>query len=138
MSFGEIENYFQMAGLLGAMVALGQLASTSELIIIQSVGVSRFRILLGLLWFIVPVSLANLAVQEWVTPFTNNYAVNYKAEKINNGNFYISNSRVWEKSANEFIYSSVISTNELGDVIVINFNQDQTSVDNLIIGKKAL
>lgn len=40
----DVETFFPMAALLGALIALGNLASRSELVVMQSAGFSRFKI----------------------------------------------------------------------------------------------
>lgn len=43
----DIEMFFPMAVLLGALIGMGMLASSSELVVMQSSGLSRFQITLS-------------------------------------------------------------------------------------------
>ncbi|WP_222985414.1 LptF/LptG family permease [Psittacicella gerlachiana] len=134
----DINTFFPMAGLLGAMIALGQMASHSELIIIQSVGVSRLRIFLGLLWFIIPFSLLNLAVQQWVAPQAASYGYAMKSAKLNNGNFYTSNQTLWSKANGEFVYAQVGNQANLQDILILQYDETNYAIKKIIIGERAL
>lgn len=137
-SISDIETFFPMAGLLGAMIALGQLASSSELVIMQAVGVSKLRILLGLLWVVIPFSALNLAIQQWISPNFIDFAQNYRTAQINQGNLYFKNSSLWEKSADEFVYVTTKNQTELNKVLAIGFDEQEGKISHLIIGNNAV
>ncbi|RIY34161.1 hypothetical protein CKF54_01645 [Psittacicella hinzii] len=132
----DINTFFPMAGLLGAMIALGQLASNSELIIIQALGVSRLRIFWGLLWFVIPFSLFNMAVQQWVAPQAAAYGYSMKSSKINSGNFYTSNQTLWSKANGEFVYAQVGSNANLEDILVIKYDENNFSLSQVLLSDK--
>lgn len=133
----DINTFFPMAGLLGAMIALGILAGNSELIIIQAVGVSKFRIFIGLLWFIIPFSILNLAIQQWVSPKVTAYAYSMKNSKLNNGNFYTSNQTLWSKASGEFIYAQVTKDSKLGNILVLQYTENNYELKQVMIGQSA-
>ena len=53
----DVETFFPMAALLGALIALGNLASRSELVVMQSAGFSRFKIGLAVMKTALPLVL---------------------------------------------------------------------------------
>ncbi|RIY32596.1 hypothetical protein CJP74_04255 [Psittacicella melopsittaci] len=134
----DINTFFPMAGLLGAMIALGQLAANRELVIIQSVGISRVRIFLGLLWFIIPFSLLNLAVQQWVAPHAASYGYAMKNNKLNNGNFYTSNQSLWSKASGEFVYAQVGNNSNLQDILILQYDENNFEISQVILGRQAV
>ncbi|MFC6276556.1 LptF/LptG family permease [Psittacicella hinzii] len=133
----DINTFFPMAGLLGAMIALGQLAGNSELIIMQSVGVSRLRIFLGLLWFIVPFSLFNLAIQQWVSPQVTSYAYTMKNSKLKNGNFFRQNETLWSKTNGEFIYAKIGANAKLTNIFVLQYDEQTYNLARILISDNA-
>ena len=54
-----------MAALLGALIALGNLASRSELVVMQSAGFSRFKIGLAVMKTALPLVLFTMIIGEW-------------------------------------------------------------------------
>lgn len=135
-SLPDISIYFPMAGLIGCMIALGNLASTRQLIIIQAAGVSRFKILMSFLWFIVPLSAADLAIQQWASPAATSYAQTLKANKQNGGNFFATNQSIWAKAANEFIYARFNFNSTLDQTLIVKLD-NQGQLEELIIGANA-
>lgn len=115
----DINIFFPMAGVLGAMIALGQLSASSELIVMQMVAVSKRRVLLGMLWFVVPFALGNLAIQQWATPVATNYVTALKANKIADGNLFTLDEKVWARTKDEFVVARVLDANHLEDLFII-------------------
>lgn len=106
-----------IAGLMGAVIGLGSLASSSEIIIMRAVGVSLWRIV-G--WVLLPALLLivlSFALSEWVLPYSNQQARQIqkstdKSLKIGEVHGY------WTREANRYIY--VDYANSLGQLKQIN------------------
>lgn len=58
----DIELFFSMAALLGSLVGLGMLASSSELVVMQAAGISKLRIGLSVLKTAVPLMVVVMAL----------------------------------------------------------------------------
>ena len=75
---GRIYEYIPLAALVGSLVAMGSLASSSELIVCRVAGVSLSR----LIWFackpVIWLILASLLITEYVSPLTDQWAQSYK------------------------------------------------------------
>jgi lipopolysaccharide export system permease protein len=70
-------NLYQLlpvSALIGAVVGLGSLASSSELIVMRASGVSLWRIVGWVLRPAVLLMLASLALSEWVVPYASEQA----------------------------------------------------------------
>ena len=70
----DIELFFSMAALLGSLVGLGMLASSSELVVMQAAGISKLRIGLSVLKTAVPLMVVVMALGEWGAPTTQQMA----------------------------------------------------------------
>lgn len=68
----DIETFFPMAALLGALIALGNLASRSELVIMQSAGFSRFKIGIAVMKTALPLVVFTMIIGEWEFHKQNN------------------------------------------------------------------
>lgn len=124
--------YLPMAILIGSIVALGQFASHRELIVIQAAGVSKKHIILSFLWFIIPMGIADLLVQEYVTPNVTSFAQTYKSNKQNAADFYTKDQTIWAKSESEFIYAQADQAINLRHTVVMSFKDNH--LDKVIIG----
>lgn len=69
-----------VAGLIGAVVGLGTLASSSELVVMRAAGVSLWRIVGWVLRPAVLLMVASLALSEWVLPYASEQAQAVRAQ----------------------------------------------------------
>ena len=92
----------------GALIGLGVLASQSELVVIQSAGVSVFRIILSVLKPTLLVMLFSLVLGEYISPPLEQLAQSNRAIQ-QSGTASINPERgTWRKIGNEFIHINAI------------------------------
>lgn len=60
-----------ISALIGAVIGLGSLATSSELIVMRSVGVSLWRIVGWVMRSALLLIILSFALSEWVIPYTN-------------------------------------------------------------------
>lgn len=70
----QLYELLPIAALIGSVVGLGALASSSELVVMRSAGVSLWRIVGWVLRPAVLLMLCSLAMTEWVIPYTSEQA----------------------------------------------------------------
>ena len=102
-----------IAGLIGAVIGLGSLASNSEIIIMRSVGISLWRIVGWVLRPALLLVVMSFALSQWVMPYSNEQAKVIqkqagKSKKI--GEVY----GYWTREGNRYIY--VDYANSLGQL----------------------
>lgn len=106
-----------IAGLMGAVIGLGSLASNSEIIIMRAVGVSLWRIV-G--WVLLPALLLivlSFALSQWVMPYTNQQAKMIR--KSVKQSLQVGEVRgYWTREENRYIY--VDYANSLGQLKQVN------------------
>lgn len=78
----DIDIFFPMAALLGALMGLGALASRSELVVMQASGFTRLQIALSVMKTAVPLVIVAMFIGEWIAPAGEQWARNYRAEKL--------------------------------------------------------
>ncbi|TCV92451.1 LPS export ABC transporter permease LptG [Biostraticola tofi] len=120
----DIEIFFPMAALLGALLGLGSLATRSELVVMQASGFSRLQVAASVMKTAIPLVLLTMAIGEWVAPQGEQMARNYRAQMLYGGSLLSTQNGVWAKDGKDFIFiERVVSDNELAGVNIYHFDQ---------------
>ncbi|OOF56453.1 lipopolysaccharide ABC transporter permease LptG [Rodentibacter genomosp. 2] len=119
----DVETFFPMAVLLGALIALGNLASRSELVVMQSAGFSRFRIGLAVMKTALPLVILTMVIGEWGIPQTEQFARDMRARAISGGSMLSIKNGVWAKDGQRFVFVRSVTDNvKLNDVYIYTFD----------------
>lgn len=120
----DIETFFPMAALLGALIALGNLASRSELVVMQAAGFSRFKIGLAVMKTALPLVLLTMVIGEWGIPQTEQFARDMRARAISGGSMLSVKNGVWAKDGNHFVFVRQVTDDaKLDDIYIYTFNE---------------
>ncbi len=93
----DIDVFFPMAVLLGALMGLGALASRSELVVMQASGFTRLQIALAVMKTAIPLVIVAMFIGEWIAPAGEQWARNYRAEKIVGNSLVVTDEGMWAK-----------------------------------------
>ena len=127
----DVETFFPMAALLGALIALGNLASRSELVVMQSAGFSRFKIGLAVMKTALPLVLFTMIIGEWGIPQTEQFARDMRTRALSGGSMLSVKNGVWAKDGNNFVYVRRIKDDaKLEDIYIYTFD-DQRNLTHL-------
>ncbi|MDT0596023.1 LPS export ABC transporter permease LptG [Glaciecola petra] len=119
----EIELFLPMATLLGALIGMGLLAQSSELVVMQCAGLSRGSITMSAMKSMILVIIALMALGEWVTPESEAKAKQIRTQALSGGSLLSSDSLTWAKDGNDFVsIGDVINQNTLQDVNIYKFD----------------
>ncbi|MBW1213032.1 LPS export ABC transporter permease LptG [Pantoea allii] len=122
----DIEIFFPMAALLGALLGLGTLAQRSELVVMQAAGFTRMQVALSVMKTAIPLVLLTMAIGEFVAPQGEQMARNFRAQQLYGGALVSTQSGLWAKDGNNFIYiERVKGDNEIDGVSIYSFNDDR-------------
>ena len=122
--------YMPFAGLVGGLVGLGSLASTSELVVMRAAGVSLLRltwaVLKPVLWFIAVM----LVFAEYVIPVSDQYAESRRSALLQGGNSALSaKGGVWNREDTLFMhFNSVQANGKLLGVTRYQYDEQQRLV----------
>jgi lipopolysaccharide export system permease protein len=122
----DIEVFFPIAALLGALIGLGILASNSELVVMETAGFSRLRIANSMMKTAIPLVLLTMAVGEWVAPYGEQTARNMRSEKIYGRSLIATHNSIWAKDGNNFVHIARINSDQSIkdiDIYVIDDNK---------------
>lgn len=129
----DIEMFFPMAALLGALIGLGMLAASSELVVMQAAGYSKLNIGVSVLKTAVPLMLMVMVLGEWGAPQAQKLARDSRAMAIAGGEIVSVRNGVWARDGNNFIYiGRVNGENELQGVSIWQFDENKRLNDVLV------
>ncbi|CAM4310478.1 LPS export ABC transporter permease LptG [Pseudoalteromonas ostreae] len=100
---GDLVIFFPMAALIGGLMGLGALASSSELVVMQVAGMSRLQIILSVMKTALFMALCMMALGEWGAPETQLKAKEMRNQAIHGGDVFTAQQGVWAKDGNNFI-----------------------------------
>ncbi|SES70412.1 LPS export ABC transporter permease LptG [Thorsellia anophelis] len=121
----DLEIFFPMAALLGALLGLGSLATRSELVVMQAAGFSKLQVASAVMKTAIILMIMNMAIGEWIAPRSEQFARNYRAEKLYGGDLLSTQGSIWARDNNAFIYiERVESPQKLKGVHIFNFNNE--------------
>lgn len=119
----DIDAFFPIAALLGALMGLGTLAQRSELVVMQAAGFTRLRIALAVMKTAIPLVLFTMAIGEYIAPKSEQFARNYRAQLLSGGSMMSTQSGIWAKDGNSFIYiQRVTGSDTLKGVHIYDFS----------------
>ena len=122
----DIQIFFPMAALLGALLGLGMLAQRSELVVMQASGFTRLQVALAVMKTAIPLVLLTMAIGEWVAPQGEQMARNYRAQQMYGGSLLSTQQGLWAKDGHNFVYIERVKGNdELGGVSIYAFNPER-------------
>jgi lipopolysaccharide export system permease protein len=133
----EIAVFFPMAALIGALIGLGSLASSSELVVMQAAGLSKIRIAGAVLKTAIPMVLVVMVLGEFVAPATDKEAYSMR-DQARSGQEKVSNKYgVWVKDGDAFVsIGRMNSQAELFDVQLYFFDK-QMQLERALLARKA-
>jgi lipopolysaccharide export system permease protein len=132
----DVELFFPMAALLGSLIGLGMLASSSELTVMQAAGYSKLDVGLSVLKTALPLMVMVMLLGEWGAPQAQKAARELRAFTMSGGNIASVRSGVWAKDANDFIFIGRVNDDELNGVNVWRFD-DAKELEQTVFAESA-
>ncbi|OCG69642.1 lipopolysaccharide ABC transporter permease LptG [Gilliamella sp. Occ3-1] len=122
----DLEVFFPMAALLGALIGLGLLASRSELIVMETSGFSRFKIAFAVMKTALPLVLITMAVGEWIAPVSEQTARNMRSEKLYGNSLMAEQGSIWAKDGNDYVFIEHINNdNSISNVYIYSVDKNE-------------
>ncbi|OIN10004.1 LPS export ABC transporter permease LptG [Oceanisphaera psychrotolerans] len=134
----EIVLFFPIAALLGGLIGLGQLASSSELVVMQASGSSRFNIVTSALKTALPLMLIIMLVGEYVVPATKLAADDLRTQSRSNGQVVLSVNGVWAKDGESYINIGQARRDGTLSNITLYYFDDDMRLDRITQAASAL
>ena len=126
----DIETFFPMAALLGALMALGNLASRSELVVMQAAGFSRFKIGMAVMKTALPLVLLTMVIGERGSAQTEQFTRDMRARALSGGSMLSMKNGVWAKDGNNFVFVRRVTDDaKLNDIYIYTFDQQRNLME---------
>ena len=100
-----------MAALIGCLIGLGSLASSSELTIMRAAGVSIARIVWAVMKPMLFLMVAGVLVGEYVAPYAENQAQAARSLAQGSGDAQSAKHGLWHRQGDEFIHINSVQPN---------------------------
>lgn len=123
----DIEVFFPMGALLGGLLGLGALASNSELIVMQAVGLSKLNIVKSAMKTTMIMVAAVIIIGQWIAP-----QLEIKAETIRDDALYgqqtsLAPQAMWLKDGAKFVHvGDAKQTDLLKEVTIYEFSSERS------------
>ncbi|MEZ8825607.1 LPS export ABC transporter permease LptG [Vibrio amylolyticus] len=132
----DIEMFFPMAALLGALIGLGMLASSSELVVMQASGFSKLDIGMSVLKTAVPLMIVVTLLGQWGAPQAQKMARDLRAFATSGGQLLSVRTGVWARDANDFIFIGKVDDDELLSLNMWRFDANK-ELETVVYAKSA-
>ncbi|MCQ2029323.1 LPS export ABC transporter permease LptG [Stutzerimonas zhaodongensis] len=97
-----------MSALIGCLIGLGTLASSSELTIMRAAGVSLGRIVLAVMKPMLLLMLVGVVIGEYVAPWSENIAQASRSSAQGAGEAQSSKRGLWHRQGDEFVHINAV------------------------------
>ena len=102
-----------MAALIGCLIGLGTLASSSELTIMRAAGVSLGRIVLAVMKPMLLLMLIGVLIGEYLAPWSENIAQASRSSAQGAGEAQSSKRGLWHRQGDEFVHINSVQPSGL-------------------------
>ena len=114
---------FPMAGLLGSLLGLGRLASTSQLVVMQTAGVSVSQITLSVIRAAILMLIVATIIGEVLAPRLQYKEDNAKASALNHAIGLQAFGGTWLHDGRDFVHiNSLVSQKKINDITIYSFD----------------
>ncbi|MEH6590899.1 MAG: LPS export ABC transporter permease LptG [Halioglobus sp.] len=129
---GRCYEFIPFAALIGCLIGLGQLASSSELVVMRSAGVSTAR----LVWLVMRpallVAVTGFMLGEYVAPTTEQFAESRRAIAQSKREGFVGRHGLWNREGNSFLHFNAVEPGGIAHgVTLLQFDDKQKMLSAL-------
>lgn len=129
----RVHEFVPFAGLIGALIALGRLAASSELVVIRASGVSLGGIAIMVLKPAMLMAVFGFAVGEFVAPHSEQLAMSHRALAQRSESAVAGRFGAWNRDGNTFIHVDAVQRGGIAyGVTLLTFDSDYRLVSSLM------
>ena len=135
---GRIYEYVPFAALIGCLIGLGQLASSSEIVVMRSAGVSIAR----LVWIVMQptflVAGSGFLIGEYVAPHTEQIAQSQRAIALSRGDEIPGSRGAWNREGNTYMsFNAVEAQGVVHGINLLQFD-DKRKLQSALRAERAV
>ncbi len=134
---GRCYEYIPFAALIGGMLGLGQLASSSELVVMRAAGVSIARLVWTALKPALLVALLGVVLGEVLAPHTDRMAETQRALAQDPGETFSGRHGIWNREGNSFLHFNALEPPGIVHGIVLLQFDEQRRLQSALRARRA-
>jgi lipopolysaccharide export system permease protein len=108
---GRFYEFIPFAALIGCLIGLGQLATSSELVVMRAAGVSTARLTWIAMKPALLIAVFGFVIGEYVAPKTDQWAATSRALAQNPGESIAGRRGLWHRESNSFLNFNALESN---------------------------
>jgi lipopolysaccharide export system permease protein len=121
---GRCYEFIPFAALIGCLIGLGQLASSSELVVMRSAGISTARLVWLAMQPALLVAVLGFLVGDYVAPKTEQIAESQRAIAQSKREGFVGKHGLWNREGNTFLHFNAVESNGVAHgVTLLQFNE---------------
>ena len=107
----SLYEFMPFAALVGCLIGLGSLATSSELVVMRAAGISLLTIAWGAIKPVLIFVVFSVLLGEYVIPIANQTAEARRALLLGNQQILESRAGLWNREGNEFMHFNAVQAN---------------------------
>ena len=120
-----IYDLFPMAALIGSLLGLGMMMRNGEITVIRAAGVSKIRVVKGVMKAGLVLVVVAMLIGELLAPAAASYAREYRSMAINNRITLKTQNGFWARDGNSYInIRKILPGDQLGEIYIYEFDSD--------------
>ncbi len=128
----RIHEFVPFAALIGVLIGLGRLASSSELVVARAAGVSLVRLAVIVLKPTLAFALCGFAVGEYISPFTEQVAVSEQALAQRSASNFAGRGGTWNRDGSTYVHVAAVQRGGvIFGVTLLTFDEQRHLVQSL-------
>ena len=123
----RLYEHIPLCSLIGCLLGLGTLATSSELTVMRAAGVSTLRIIMAVMKPVIVIVVGALLLGEYVVPKTEQEAQSFRAIEVADGNLAGTSlgTGLWHREGHTFLHVTTISLEgEVHGITRYEFNKN--------------
>ena len=133
----RVHEFVPFAALIGALIGLGRLATTSELVVMRAAGVSLTGIALMALKPALLVAAMGFSVGEFIAPHSEQLAMSYRALAQRSESSVAGRFGAWNRDGNTFVHVDAVQRGGVAyGLTLLSFTQDRR-LSTMLVAERA-
>lgn len=126
---GKINEFLSVSILIGCLIGLGALASSSELLVMRAAGVSPRRLVYAVLKPVMVLAFLGLVLTQWIVPPIEQWGQAKKTSERSNSGMLKTKGGVWHREGNEYIHIKTVTLDgQLHDIQRFRFDNNNKMI----------
>jgi lipopolysaccharide export system permease protein len=133
----RIHEFVPFAALIGALIGLGRLAASSELVVMRASGTSLFKMAVMVLKSALLVAVLGFSVGEFVAPHTEQLAMSHRALAQRSESAVAGRFGAWNRDGNTFVHVDAVQRGGIAYGITLLSFDDNRRLQSTLMAERA-